>query len=255
MTWTQHGEVNNILDRLLDGHRRIFGDKLVGFYLYGSLVWGDFDIASSDIDTLCVIASEITHEEMKLLDRLHVEIANQNPLFRDRIEVHYASRYGLKYVREFPSKMGNISPGEPLHIIDASIDWLVEWYCVQEYAITLFGVDKSEVIPYIDKSEFIQQTCNYARSFKERIQESKGNPYSQAYIILTLCRALYTLKNGEQISKPGAARWAADFLPEYRELITHALAWRRERKLTDPSSLETYTMAKQFTDEMIERFF
>lgn len=255
MNWSQHDEVNYMIERLLNGHRSIFGDKLAGYYLYGSLVWGDFDIVSSDIDTLCALTSEVTPEEIEHLRIMHEEIANESPMWRDRVEVHYASLDGLKYFREYTSKMGNISPGEPLHIIDAGIDWLDEWYCVQEYAITLFGIDKKEIIPYIEKAEFIQTICGYARSFQERIKTCKHNSYSQAYAILTLCRALYTLKHEEQVSKLAAARWAMDFLPEYRDIISAALLWRHERNASNQDPFETYILADKFVNDIIGRFF
>lgn len=255
MRWSQYDEANNVIEKLQKGHNKVFGDKMAGYYLYGSLVWGDFDIAASDIDTLCVLTSEVTAEEIERLRIMHEEIVRENPLWRDRIEVHYASMDGLKYFRRQVSKMGNISPGEPLHIIEAGIDWLDEWYCVQEYAITLLGIDQREVIPHIERSEFIQTICGYARSFRERIRTCRRSCYSQAYAILTVCRALYTLKNEEQVSKPAAARWAMDFLPEYRELIRNALIWRQERDSSASNPLETYAFAEGFVDDMVDRFF
>jgi len=89
--WTQHKEVNDILNELLVGHLQVFGDKLVGFYLYGSLICGDFDIAQSDIDTMCALTSEITYEEIELLRNMHSAIINESPQWRNRVEVQYAS--------------------------------------------------------------------------------------------------------------------------------------------------------------------
>lgn len=255
MNWSQYDEVNYIIEKLLNGHKKVFEDRMIGFYLYGSLIWGDFDIVSSDIDTLCVITSEVTLEEIEKLHIMHEEIVNESPLWRDRVEVHYASLNGLKHFRQSVFKMGNISPGEPLHIIDAGIDWLDEWYCVQEYAITLFGIDKEKVIPHIEKYEFIQTICSYARSFRERIRASKQSCYSQAYAILTLCRALYTLENEEQVSKLAAALWAIDFLPEYSNVIRSALFWRQERNSSSLNPNETYVIAKKFVNDILERFF
>jgi hypothetical protein len=50
----------------------------------------------------------------------------------------------------------------------------------------------------------------------------------QAYAVLTMCRALYTLQHGAVVSKPVAARWAQGLLgPQWAELIDEALAWPR----------------------------
>lgn len=255
MNWTQYNEVNCILEILHNGHLKIFGDKLEGFYLYGSLVWGDFDIVSSDIDTLCVLKTEITPDEIGLLRIMHDEIATEYPMWKERIEVRYNSIDGLKHFREFSSKMGNISPGEPLHIIDAGIQWLDDWYLIKEYGVTLYGIDKAEVIPHIDKNEFIQTICNYARGFREQVKGSENCSASQAYAILTMCRALHTLKTGEQASKLFAAHWAMDFLPEYRELIENALIWRRERQYPTINLSGTYILTEMFVNNIIDRFF
>ena len=48
----------------------------------------------------------------------------------------------------------------------------------------------------------------------------------QAYTILTMCRALYAVRNCAQVSKLQAARWAQEQLPEWAALIGDALAWR-----------------------------
>lgn len=255
MNWSKYGEVNSIIEKLVSGHQSIFGERTLGFYLYGSLVWGDFDIDTSDIDTLCVISSEVMVEELEKLRILHEEIVCENPRWKNRIEVHYVPLDGLKNFRDVSFKMANISPGEPLHIIESGADWIDEWYCVQEYALTIYGFNKKEVIPYIDKQEFIQTICKYAQSFRERIRICKESCYSQAYAVLTLCRALYTLKNGEQISKPGAARWAMEFIPEYSAVISSALVWRKERDLTSRNSHETYILAEEFVDDILNRFF
>ncbi len=255
MGWTQYEEVNQILELLHNGHLQIFDKKLKGFYLYGSLVWGDFDMFVSDIDTLCVLTTEINSNEIERLHILYDEIINKFPKWRERIEVQYNSLEGLQNFRKKTSKMGNISPGEPLHIIDAGIEWLDAWYLVQEYGITLYGVDKAKVIPNIDKSEFVQTICNYARGFKDQVKGSENCKASQAYAILTMCRALYTMETGEQTSKLAAAKWAMSFLPEYSELIENAIIWRQERQSLSGQPLESYTLTKSFIDDIIERYF
>jgi len=55
-----------------------------------------------------------------------------------------------------------------------------------------------------------------------------GSEY-QAYAILTLCRALYTLEHGAITSKSVAARWAQKAIDaRWRPLIDRALAWPDE---------------------------
>jgi hypothetical protein len=57
----------------------------------------------------------------------------------------------------------------------------------------------------------------------------------QAFAILTMCRALYTLDTGEQATKPQAARWAGDALGQpWRDCIGWALEHRHDFTPHDP---------------------
>ena len=254
MKISQFGEVNQILEDMLEGHKDIFSQKLLGYYVYGSLIWGDFDELTSDIDTLCLLGSEVTADEFENLRMMHEEIIRKYPQWDNRIEVHYAPSEGLKNFKEVPFNMANISPGEPLHMIVADAEWIDEWYLVREYAVPLVGIDPKEVIPFISIDEFIDQIKGYACSFRDRIKLCKDS-YSLAYAILTLCRALYTTQTGNQTSKPAAAKWTMEFLPGYKELLEDALTWRQERKLSSTVILENAERTKEFVDHVLNTYF
>ena len=51
--------VEHILDLLIDGLKPILQEQLIGIYLYGSLVTGDFDPSISDIDLVVVLTDEL----------------------------------------------------------------------------------------------------------------------------------------------------------------------------------------------------
>ena len=56
----------------------------------------------------------------------------------------------------------------------------------------------------------------------------------QAYVVETMCRALYTLAFGELVSKRNAVEWALSALPEsWRALVEEAVA-RRADATADP---------------------
>ncbi|HLQ30214.1 MAG TPA: hypothetical protein VK140_13360, partial [Ktedonobacteraceae bacterium] len=46
---TPYADINKLLNLLLSRIQAILGEKLIGLYLFGSLVAGDFDYESSDI--------------------------------------------------------------------------------------------------------------------------------------------------------------------------------------------------------------
>ena len=72
--------------------------------------------------------------------------------------------------------------------------------------------------------------------------------YAQAaYVILTLCRALYAYRHGEQVSKKQAALWAQKVLPEWSNFIGQAIAWRETRN-EKPVDDTTYQKMVAFVD-------
>ncbi len=227
MNPTSYADVNTLLDLLLSGMQKILGQRLVGLYLYGSLVTGDFDLASSDIDLLAATSSDLNETEFDALQKMHHDLAHEYQDWDDRIEVAYLSVAALKTYRSHPSKIAIISPGEPFHIKDAGNDWLINWYLVREKGIKLFGPSPVTLIDPISKAEFLRAVYEQTIAWREWIRHTRLRR-AQAYAILTMCRGLYTLKKEEYPSKKQAALWAEKELPEWSSLIQQALVWRED---------------------------
>lgn len=222
---TPYADINALLGQLLSRLQTILGKKLVGFYLYGSLVTGDFDHASSDIDLLAATASDLDEKECATLQHMHLDFAHTHKEWDDRIEVAYLSVAALKTYRSHMSKMAIISPGEPFHVKEAGKDWLMNWYVVRQKGIVLYGPSPQMLIDPISKEELLHAVQEHAKAWRDWIQQTRLRR-SQAYAILTMCRVLYTLKNGEIVSKKQAAVWAEKELPEWSAFIRQALLWR-----------------------------
>lgn len=222
---TPYANVNEILDLLLVRIQAILGAKLVGFYLFGSLVTGDFDSDTSDIDVLAATSSDIDEQEFDALQAMHADIASEHKEWNDRIEVAYLSVTALKTYKAHVSNIAIISPGEPFHVKEAGIDWLINWYTVREKGIALVGPSPGVLIEPISQQELRQAVRNQLRAWREWITHTRTRG-GQAYAILTMCRALYTLKNGEIVSKKQSALWAMQELPAWSPLIQNALIWR-----------------------------
>jgi predicted nucleotidyltransferase len=244
---TQYPDINHLLDDLLSRMRSVLGVKLVGLYLYGSLVWGDFDHDTSDIDLLAATTADIDEQEAAALKAMHDEIAHAYKQWDNRIEVQYLSLLGLKTYRSQSTRMAVISPGEPFHIRKANKDWLLNWYFYQDYGVTIFGPSPRTLIDPISKDEFIHNVVHHARHWPKRMPKTRHSRPSQSYSILTMCRSLYTYKHGEQVSKKQAALWAQKQLPQWASLIQNALEWRLAAKLAEPIDDEaTFAEAKRF---------
>jgi hypothetical protein len=251
MNPTPYSDVNQVLDGLLSEMQSVLGSKLVGLYLYGSLVWGDFDHDISDMDMLAAVATDVDPQEFFALQHMHDTIAHRYPQWNDRIEVQYFSLLGLKTFRTQSSPMLNISPGEPFHRIEAGKEWLINWYFVQDYGVTLFGPPPQTLIDPISKAEFIQAARDNVEPWRDYVGQTQDSPGHQAYIILTLCRALYTHKHGTQVSKKQAALWTEKQFPQWSALIQNAFLWRGDSQHSE--TVETFPETVAFIHFMMDR--
>jgi predicted nucleotidyltransferase len=246
---TPYADINDLLDRLLSQIQAALQHKLVGVYLYGSLVWGDFYYDISDIDLLVATSSDIG-QEFSDLQAMQRGFIDQHKQWDDRIEIAYLSVAALQTFKSHPSKIAIVSPGEPFHIKDAGKDWLINWYIVQEKGRTLFGPDPKTLIDPISKQEFIRAVQEQTRDWGDWIYHTRTRN-GQAYAILTMCRALYAYRRGDQVSKRQAAIWAQTELPQWSPLIEKALSWRAARDDETVDHAATFPETLRFVQYII----
>ncbi len=246
-------DINALIEELSAEIKSVLGDKLIGVYVYGSLIWGDFDHDISDIDMLAALDTDVTDTELADLEAMHDRFVGKYPDWNDRIEVQYFSKEGLQNFKMRAYRMANISPGEPLHIIEAGSEWFMNWYFVLTYGQTIFGPPPSKLIPSLTKEEFIATTIKDAKHWKDHIRNTQNSRPYQAYAVMTLCRALYTVRYGEQVSKKKAAEWAVRKFPQYADLIHRSFVWRDSGKDEAIDPTLTYPEVKQFVEFMSEK--
>ena len=247
---SEHPEVLLLIDEVRIRIQKTLGEKLVGLYLYGSLVAGDFDYELSDIDLLAATATAIKPNELERLKTMHAEIKKANPQWNNRIETAYVSLAALQTFKSKKSRIANISPGEPLHFLDAGHDWLLNWYFVRDCGITVLGEPPETIIAPVSKKEFIEAVREQARERAENIENAKFSRPFQAYLIMTFCRALYAVETGEQASKKHAASWVKNRFPEYAGLIENAFKWREQRRNKNINHEETFPETKEFVSRI-----
>ncbi|HET9868377.1 MAG TPA: aminoglycoside adenylyltransferase domain-containing protein, partial [Nitrospira sp.] len=242
-TWTMQitpdHEIRALIGRLTDEIRRSLNGSLVGLYVYGSLVTGDFEEESSDIDLLAVVSSDVEGETFERLDRMHARFVEDHPAWEDRIEVAYLSAASLWKFKTETNNIAVVSPGEPFHLKAAGRDWLMNWHTVREMGVTLYGPPPQTLIPEISRAEFVESAREHARSWEEWVHKMR-TPGSQAYAVLTMCRELYTRTHGEQVSKKKAALWAKSQLPQWAPLIERSWSQRSDVRDEETDEEEFY---------------
>lgn len=216
-----------VILRLSTSIQETVGNRLVGLYLYGSLITGGYDDAVSDIDLLAVTTEDIDDVTLDQLTLMHTRLEADWPRWRSRVEVAYLSASALRSFKTRRSPMINISPGEPIHRITAGHDWLMNWYLVRTSGASVVGPSPTALVPDVSIAEFIEAVREHARVSGQRFHNSR-NRKSQAYAILTMSRALHTVRSGAHHSKQDSAAWVQAEYPESAELIETALNWRKE---------------------------
>ena len=215
-----------LLSTLRHQMQRILDQNLVGLYLYGSLVTGDFDPEISDIDMLSVTSHDIDDQEFAQLHNMQNCLVAENPQWEGRIEIQYLAVNALKTFKTQSHQIAVISPGEPFHIKTAGRDWLINWYLVREHGQVLWGPPPQTIIPLITQAEFLEATREHAQYWGEWAKQPRDQR-GQSYAILTLCRSLYACQKGAQASKRQAALWVQAQFPQWASLIQRALVWRK----------------------------
>ena len=248
MNPTEYDDINRLLADLLNRMRQTLGHKLVGLYLYGSLVWGDFDSDISDIDLLALTEGDLDLEEFGRLDKMHRAFLQDYPRWDDRLEIAYYSVRGLQTFKTARSPIAVISPGEPFNLKDAGYDWQINWYVVQEKGRKLYGPDFKTLIVPVSQQEFVAWVKAQVEEWREYVVHTRASRPYQAYTILTMCRALRAVETGEQVSKKAAARWAQARFPEKAGIIQKALDWREDYRNQAVEPETTYPEAVNFVE-------
>jgi hypothetical protein len=234
----------------VEGQKRALGTDLVGSYLFGSAVTGDFDPGISDVDTVAVLRLDLDPSQIRDLERLHLDIADEMSEWEDRVEVVYLSSRALTTFRTQSSPAARISPGEPFHAIEVDHRWLIDWYQLRAVGAALYGPPAASVVPEISHREYVEAVRRLMLASFEWADEPVAEG-AQSYAILTMCRGLRTWRTGQHVSKREAARWACDVLPEHARLIRLALVWReRSRKGSPTDGRESQEATGRFVSDV-----
>jgi predicted nucleotidyltransferase len=236
----QPHDVAEILDLLLVGIKDALANNLVGIYLRGSLATGDFDPAGSDIDFLVVTERPVSTQQFDLLAALHGRLAHLSNRYGNDLEGAYLPREAAK--RFTPGDAHpTIYRGEDLRWSEHGSNWLLERWTVREQGTVLFGPEPKTLIDPISSDDLREAVRVRLGDWAEWARDTSNPEWQQgtlghkAYVVETMCRALFTLREGKLCSKPRAVEWALGALPEpWRSTVVCSQVWHNSRKV-DPT--------------------
>jgi hypothetical protein len=227
-------EVAAMLDALLAGAQEALGANLIALYLRGSLVTGDFDPEASDIDFFAVTERRLSGQEFTALEAMHASFVGLPNRCSDQLEGPYIDRAAARRFQP-GQRHPTIARNEALHWREQFANWVLERWMLRAWGVTLLGPEPQALIDAVTSDEIRAAVrANMAR-WVEWISQPDDPDWllplgHKAYVVETMCRALYTLATGELAGKPRSVAWALATLPEpWRTTVARSQSWRNDQ--------------------------
>jgi predicted nucleotidyltransferase len=202
--------------------------NIVGIYLSGSLTYGGFNEKSSDIDIVVITKKMIVGNELEKIKNIHDTLKEIDKKWSNRFEASYTPLEMLKE-KESP-KMPRPYYNETFYN-EATYgnEWLINNYLLCNYGKIIYGPKFSKLIKESITIKDIQQSCtnDFFIEWKPKINDKEyfRNSHNQAYIVVNICRIIYTIINGETANKPKSTKWVKERYEKWEKLITEAEEW------------------------------
>ena len=255
---TPYLDINELLFSAANVIRDILGDNIIGFYLTGSLTYNDFVPWRSDIDLLVVVKDPLSKEDINQVEQLHMDIERCYPQWAERIECSYLPVAQLKNI--LPPKAPRPYMGGGKFYAEAPYgnEWIINQYFLYKYGIALIGPDFKTLAAQVNINDV--QKASIKDLFMEwtpklNDPEWLENSHYQSYLVLNLCRILYTVICGDAASKTISAKWVQAEYPEWVGLVKIAMDWKYDVKMDEKEKVIEFlrfTIDKIKNGEQIE---
>jgi Domain of unknown function (DUF4111)/Nucleotidyltransferase domain len=227
-------DVAAMIDALQAGARAALGENLIALYLRGSLVTGDFDPGISDIDFFAVTEQRVSEREFAALAAMHTGFASLPIQYADQLEGPYIDRGAARRFQP-GERHTTIARNEPLLWREHFANWVLERWMLRAWGVTLLGPDPKTLIDPVTSDEIQAAIRDNMLRWVTWINDPDDPDWllprgHKAYVVETMCRALYTLATCELAGKPRAVAWALETLPEpWRATVERSQSWRNDQ--------------------------
>jgi predicted nucleotidyltransferase len=202
--------------------------NIIGIYLFGSLTYGGFNKERSDIDIVVITKTLIKGSELNTIKNIHKEMENINQKWAKRFEASYTPMEMLK--ERNPPEMPRPYYGEMFYD-EATYgnEWLINNYLLYNYGITIYGPEFKALINEPVTIKDVQKACinDFYKEWMPKINDKKwlSNSHYQSYIVLNICRILYTVYKSEMANKQKSCAWVKANYNEWKDLISESEEW------------------------------
>lgn len=216
-------EVETYASEIAERLKGILGADLVGVYLHGSAVLGDFSTGRSDVDVIAVSARPLSQTEKESVS----EQLSQGslPCPARGLEFHILHRDDLTRsgAPPFELHLATSADGTPDRVVDGrghrgDPDLVMHFAVLHENGRALLGPAPDGLFPVIPRPMLLQ-------AFLGELEWAKENA-SPSYQVLNACRAWRYVDEGVLCSKAAGGKWARRRVDD-PTLIDAALRHRR----------------------------
>lgn len=227
MNPTSDLQLNALLSDLLTSAKSILKENFIGMYLTGSLAVGDFD-NESDVDFVIIMRSKASEDQVLELQKMHLRLHRADTKWATCLEGYYIVQSELHHYDANAAWHLYLDNGsKDLQVVtDNEKDWVFERFVLQKYALILDGPDPKSLFDAIPVQVLQKNVFTELQRWSNEVLDnpaSLNNRWFQSFMVLSLCRMLYTLQFGAIVSKAVAKEWAKESLdPKWIKLIERA---------------------------------
>lgn len=254
---TPYAAINAVLRGFETRIRAALGEQFAGLYLYGSLALGDFDPNGSDIDFIAATQAELSAPYIEALRQIHAAFDGSGSPWAGKIEAAYIPLEAFQHTAPTTAAYPQVEKGTGFFTAPLEIGWAFQLHTLRQHGITISGPEPRAFIPPVSH----QALRAGAQAITAMWLDDSRDPdwiawasirENQAFVVLTLCRFLYTLETGDVASKPKAALWAkASTAKKWRDLIEKSLQSQHDAAKTPPQDVEALLDLLRFTGKQV----
>lgn len=234
---TPYPDVNTLVLQLFSGAKKVLGAHFVGMYLQGSLAGGDFNPERSDIDFLVVTDGNLPEGKITSLAKLHGQIRISDLGWSKKLEGDYIPRTSLRRYDPKTACYPHLGTDGHFEVEPHGSDVILQHYVLREHGVVIAGPNPKSLIDPILPDDLRRAARVTLKEWWAPMLQDPTLLHSreyQAYAVLTMCRAFYTIAHGDVAPKPLAAHWAQRSLGRpWHGMIECALKWPHDPQSDD----------------------
>jgi hypothetical protein len=178
----------------------------------------------------------VSDDEFESLREMHEPLRAFPSRYAAGLEVAYMDAASAKRFvtgRKHPT----ITSHNPFRWERFESNWVLDIWMARERSPALYGPDPRTVFGRISEAELraaaaqrLREWSAWAKNVPKRDQAWFNERAHQAYVIETVCRAIYTAASGTVPTKPAAVAWALDSVPEQWHPLVR---WSQQHRMDD----------------------